>query len=258
MLACAHCCARLDPRLRTPVQNLDAGPVAAHVDQDVGALRLSVQRGARGAEHDRPVVLAGVPEHRGDVVGGLGDHHHLRDEAVRTGVSGIPHQVGKLVQHLAFAKEADEVFPEGVRRARGTVLGHAVDGRTAGGSRSQRVGFGVEKRHVSLRSLGGRPAQPLGLHAAFGTRASEGLLLWGGEQSRRTGDSSTYEVEVRPCFHRRAEVRLVHPLIHWQGSLICRPGHRAGGMARTDAVRPAGPRRGQRRGRGGVGCVSGC
>jgi len=33
----------------------------------------------------------------------------------------------------------------------------------------------------------------------------------------------------------------MHPLIHWHGSLICRPGPRAGGVAKTDASGPLGP-----------------
>jgi hypothetical protein len=38
----------------------------------------------------------------------------------------------------------------------------------------------------------------------------------------------THEVEVRPCFHRRAEGRLMHPLIHWQRSLVVRTGNPGG------------------------------
>jgi hypothetical protein len=33
----------------------------------------------------------------------------------------------------------------------------------------------------------------------------------------------------------------VHPLIHWQGSLICRPGRRAGGVRKLTRSGPLGP-----------------
>jgi hypothetical protein len=57
------------------------------------------------------VVFAGIPEHRGDVVHRLGDHDDLGDEAIRTGVRGVLHQIGDLMQHLAVAQETDEIVP---------------------------------------------------------------------------------------------------------------------------------------------------
>src|SRR5258705_10652366 len=94
---------------------------------------------------------------------------------------------------IYFAQEGAEVCSYDFRSALGSCPGLAFGGRTVGGGWSECSGLRVEEHHVSLRCLDGRPgrrrsAQPLGRHAAFGTYACEGFLLWGGLQSRRTRD----------------------------------------------------------------------
>jgi hypothetical protein len=202
--------------------------VAAKIDGNRRATWTAGQSGQRGP--------------RGDVVHGLGDHDHLGDEAVRTGVRGVPHQVGELMQHLGFAHQVDEVFPEVPAARSSATLSMAgppvAAGRSAPGFGSRSTTSTSAAQAGGLAAGGQRPrwggtqrSRHMHLKGSF----SGERVHWGGVQSRRTRDRSKCEVEVRLCFHRRAEGHLMHPLIHWQGSLGVPAGAACGRVAKTDA-----------------------
>ncbi len=155
--------AGLDTGSGAVAQDLDARPVPAHVDEDVLALRLPVQRGARGPEDHLTALAVGVGEDGRDVVHVLGEHDDLRHEAVRARVGGIAHQVGDLPQHLLRAEQRLQLAAQRLRRALGTVARDAVGGGRPRRGRPECVGVGLQQRHGALLVVR--------LGVGYGTRA---------------------------------------------------------------------------------------
>ena len=110
------------------VQDLDAAPVAADVDQDARALPLAVQARAARPEGDRDAVLAAVGDHAGDArrVARLDDD--LRDQAVRARVRRVADEVGGATEHGALAEEARQVGAKRLGRALRDPVGRSVGG----------------------------------------------------------------------------------------------------------------------------------
>ncbi|RPK35251.1 hypothetical protein EES37_29190 [Streptomyces sp. ADI91-18] len=136
-----------DPGAAAVLQHLDAGPVAADVDQDVLSLGLSAQRGSGGPEDDLAPAAVGVREDRGDVVDVLGDHHDLGNEPVRGGVGGVADQVGDLPQHLLGAQQRRQLLAQHPGGAGGQPLGHPVGGGSSDAARAQGPRLRFQQRH---------------------------------------------------------------------------------------------------------------
>ncbi len=149
---------RTDPGPRTAVQDLDACPVVPYVDEDVLALRLAVQAGARRPEDDVAAPAVGVRQDRGDVVDVLRDDDDLGHEPVRTRVGGVPHQVGDLPEHLLRAQERGQLAPQGFGRARRLSVGHPVVGRGPDRAGAQGLRVRLQQRHVQIPSAARRGA----------------------------------------------------------------------------------------------------
>ena len=126
---------RAGPGAQPPpaILDRDAGPIAAHVDQDAVALGLAAQARARGAEGDGFTALPRIREDLAHVVDAAGDHHGLGKQAVRAGVG----------------READQVdCPR--QHALGTDQGAEVRGERVGGAAREPVGGTVALRCVGL------------------------------------------------------------------------------------------------------------
>ena len=126
---------RAGPGAQPPpaILDRDAGPIAAHVDQDAVALGLAAQARARGAEGDGFMPLPRVSEDLAHVVDAAGDHDGLGKQAVRACVG----------------READEVDCAR-QHALGTDQGAEVRGERFGGAAREPVGGTVALRRVGL------------------------------------------------------------------------------------------------------------
>jgi hypothetical protein len=83
--------------------------MAAHIDEYIVRLGLTVQAGARGTECRVPSVLSAIAEELDDVVGGSGLNDNFRDEPIRARIGGKPYEINRSVQDILLAQESDEI-----------------------------------------------------------------------------------------------------------------------------------------------------
>ena len=83
--------------------------MAAHVDEYIVRLGLTVQAGPRGAERRVPSILSAIAEELDDVIGGSGLYDNLRDEPIRARIGGKPYEINRAVEDVLFSQEGDEI-----------------------------------------------------------------------------------------------------------------------------------------------------
>ena len=110
---------RAGARPDTPaaIEDLDAGEVAADVDEDAGALRLAVEARPGGAEGERDALPAGEAEELRDLAGVAGGDDGPRDHPVRARIRGVADEVDRPAQDPVLAEECRE---RAVKRAVGS------------------------------------------------------------------------------------------------------------------------------------------
>src|SRR3954467_1472843 len=108
--------ARPDLGSAAAVEHLDAGEVAAHVEQDPVGLALAVE--ARAAAPEREVLAGPAREgdHLRDVVGVARHDDRLREPPVRARVRRVADQVARAREHAVGAEELDELGAQRLRR----------------------------------------------------------------------------------------------------------------------------------------------
>ena len=134
--------AGLQPRDRTVLLHPRALPVVPDVDEDRIGLRLAVEAGAAGAEHDRGPVLGGGPQQRRDVGGVARPDDRHGDQPVGAGVGRVADEVSGAAQNLVGSERRDQAPTQRLRRPLRDPGGSAVVGRL-------RVGGG-ERGHHSI------------------------------------------------------------------------------------------------------------
>src|SRR3984885_1053487 len=94
---------------RPVVLDFPAAPVLSHIDQDVVALRLTIQAGPAGPEGCAATFANTISKNARYVIDVLWLYDHLRDIPVRGGGRCIAHQVADAMPHNLLAKYLDQI-----------------------------------------------------------------------------------------------------------------------------------------------------
>ena len=88
--------------------------MTAHVEDETGADRLAVLRGAATARNDTDAMLTGNLQGRLDVGLRLRERHPLRHDLVDRGIAGITPARKSIERHLAFEAVAQTALQGGI------------------------------------------------------------------------------------------------------------------------------------------------